>query len=693
MTDRIQKTIITGLLMILVLAVRVPAETEDTDPAEWTVMMYFCGSDLESRHSCATGNLEEIVGCMTYDALRHVMRSDPIDPMAGRIPVNVLLETGGCKEWHAQELGMDISTDRLERWHLKPMSRFRLEEKGSFVKDSELPLQSMAAPETLTDFIRWSVQNYPAKKYMLVLWDHGGGSKTGIFIDELFDNDIMYLDELHDALSEAEVHFEAILFDACLMANLETAGAVKDYADWMIASEEVVAGNGTAMGEWLQQLYLSPQWDGKTLGRWISDMTQIKYANEKSQQAQDILTWSVIDLNKISRVEDMFDRFFEEIGIWYSTNPAAMMGSADFLSRAFEFGLHDMGMIDLTEIFYMNVIAGILDPEIYFGMLEALQEAIVYTTRGGSRSGAGGLSFCYAAPFSAEELEVYSRNARSPHYLAFLDAITPAWTAPDWVYEKADHLPDIREIDSYQIKIEKHQAPDGTPGVTIEGGHRLVNRIYGTLYQKNEQSGKILRLGTAAAEVDMEGEVPDESGNDIIVYALNRFWMWPAIEGIHCDAEVVDYIYSGSALYNIPVRIGTDICLLRCGFDESEDEPFTVYGVWEGYDADSNVFSRNVKALSGLAGQDFCLLYPVDGTEETGQTLYESSEIMPMYRSLEITAEPLPAGTYYIDYWVEDIFMRLLPVGRAELCLDGQTVSLTSPDDWQGSMIVTLPES
>ena len=30
-------------------------------------------------------------------------------------------------------------------------------------------------PIVLTDFIVWSVKNYPAARYMLVIWNHGGG--------------------------------------------------------------------------------------------------------------------------------------------------------------------------------------------------------------------------------------------------------------------------------------------------------------------------------------------------------------------------------------------------------------------------------------------------------------------------------------------------------------------------------------
>ena len=34
---------------------------------------------------------------------------------------------------------------------------------------------NMGDPQTLYDFIYWSMTNYPADKYFLILWDHGSG--------------------------------------------------------------------------------------------------------------------------------------------------------------------------------------------------------------------------------------------------------------------------------------------------------------------------------------------------------------------------------------------------------------------------------------------------------------------------------------------------------------------------------------
>lgn len=282
----------------------VPADVEETERAEWTVMFYLCGSDLESKNGFASENLKEIYSVTYPDSLTFIYSPDPEEEMrkakeaTGPGKVNVLIETGGSKAWHMETLGMNITTSALQRWRYNCTSMY--DESTTKVFGFELletcQLANMASSATLADFIRWSAETCPAEKYALVLWDHGGGALTGLFTDELFDGDVMYLYELKQALADSGVQLEALVIDACLMANLETAYAVKESAHWMIVSEEVVPGSGTAVGDWLEELYIHPECDGKQLGRTICDMTLAKYADQESDDSQSLLTWSVIDL-------------------------------------------------------------------------------------------------------------------------------------------------------------------------------------------------------------------------------------------------------------------------------------------------------------------------------------------------------------------------------------------------------------
>ena len=342
------------LLALLLLLGVAPAAAEETaeQESEWTVMFYMCGSDLESKYHYATESLKEIASCVyPHSRIGDMMKE--YKELAERVnvpstgSVNVRSETGGGKQWHAQELGMEISNAELQRWRYN--GYLNGDQPLGFALEQTLPLQSMAEPETLSDFVRWASANYPAKKYALVLWDHGGGSKTGIFIDELFGGDMMHLDELGEALRAGGVQLEAVLFDACLMAGVETASAIADSASWMIASEEVVAGKGSAVNDWLQQLYISPELGGEWLGRWVCDMSQIRYADQGDEEAQQLLTWSVIDLSQIPQLVEKVDFGFESIGKVYARYPKLMSQFAKYLMDIAKFGTYEngQGMYDL----------------------------------------------------------------------------------------------------------------------------------------------------------------------------------------------------------------------------------------------------------------------------------------------------------------------------------------------------------
>lgn len=150
---------------------------------EWTtVLFYLCGSDLESKYSYASANLEEIRSVVIPEDLPTAMAryglAEDVQELKKPGTVNVVIQTGGCKEWHTDKLGMDISAEKLQRWKFKAAPAN--DDGGSdseFEMVEEAPLASMADPETLTDFIRWGVQKYPAKKYALILWDHGAAPR------------------------------------------------------------------------------------------------------------------------------------------------------------------------------------------------------------------------------------------------------------------------------------------------------------------------------------------------------------------------------------------------------------------------------------------------------------------------------------------------------------------------------------
>ena len=108
----------------------------------------------------------------------------------------------------------------------------------------------LTSPDSLANFIKWAVKTYPAKKYMLIVHDHGGGytpegelpetepaaaARRGMIFDDGNNNKHFTAKSFRRALTTAGVHFETLFMDACLMNNLEYQFELHDLCDYVIA--------------------------------------------------------------------------------------------------------------------------------------------------------------------------------------------------------------------------------------------------------------------------------------------------------------------------------------------------------------------------------------------------------------------------------------------------------------------------
>ena len=101
----------------------------------------------------------------------------------------------------------------------------------------------MDDPQTLSDFITWARAAYPADHTYLAVADHGRGT-SGIAWDSTSgSNAFITVAELRTALQTATNDgadpLDVIHYDACLMAMIENAYQIKDYAGYLVASENL----------------------------------------------------------------------------------------------------------------------------------------------------------------------------------------------------------------------------------------------------------------------------------------------------------------------------------------------------------------------------------------------------------------------------------------------------------------------
>jgi len=161
-------------------------------------------------------------------------------------------------------------------------------------------------PDTLIDFIDWAKANYPAQRYALILWNHGGGWRESkeaelqaklegkdrpyyraVCWDDTDGGDTLYMDEVQEALISAG-GTELIGFDACLMAMGEVAYEIKDHGEVMVASEETEPGDGWPYDTLLQDLANNPGWSSAELGEGIVDRYYESYGDDETQSAVDL---------------------------------------------------------------------------------------------------------------------------------------------------------------------------------------------------------------------------------------------------------------------------------------------------------------------------------------------------------------------------------------------------------------------
>ncbi|MBR0213523.1 MAG: hypothetical protein IJL95_02225, partial [Solobacterium sp.] len=100
-----------------------------------TIMIYMCGSDLETNYGMATSDLNE----MLY--------ADQADN------VNIIVETGGARKWNNSVISNQVN------------ERYKIMSGRQIARLATLDDRVMSDPGNLTDFIRFSSQNFPADRY------------------------------------------------------------------------------------------------------------------------------------------------------------------------------------------------------------------------------------------------------------------------------------------------------------------------------------------------------------------------------------------------------------------------------------------------------------------------------------------------------------------------------------------------
>lgn len=255
-------------------------QPEQTVPKKWTIMHYTAADNNLTSFMVADVNEMESVGS------------------TANMNIIAQVDQGGsnCKRYF-------ITKDN-------DMSRIN----SPVLKD--LGSTNMADPQVMADFLKETMEKYPAEHYAFIISDHGYAWKGAV--EDVSHHGWMTMPMIREGIEKGlegtGKKLDVVGFDACLMATSEVAYELKDVANYLVASEQTEGGAGWPYTPLLTKKNL------ETFDRALRmklDIPPDEFAKkivDTAQAAQgDLPTMSAMDLNKMDGLAKATNSFSQAI--------------------------------------------------------------------------------------------------------------------------------------------------------------------------------------------------------------------------------------------------------------------------------------------------------------------------------------------------------------------------------------------
>ncbi len=262
-----------------------------------------CVAELPENHACACeiGYLDDAGACVPDPAAAEwavlvFLNADNNLEEFGVEDVDEMMTVGSSPEVDIVAL-VDLYSDTARTHYVTAGGTTVVDDLGEI---------DMSDWRVLRDFGVWAVTNYPARRYALILWDHGAGWQKSLVSPPShplkgFSNDDHgtageirisngdYARALTAITTATGRKLDLVSFDACLMGMWEVGEATYPYANVLAASSETMPGTGLPYGGWLAPLAADPTMTAGELG--------IAMANAYYQAGAENSTYGIIDLD------------------------------------------------------------------------------------------------------------------------------------------------------------------------------------------------------------------------------------------------------------------------------------------------------------------------------------------------------------------------------------------------------------
>jgi len=576
---------------------------DKTSGESWVIYWYLCGSDLETKQGSATSDLNEMLKVTLPES------------------VTIIIQTGGSDKWQNDV----INPEKRQIWRYS---------KDTLTLIETWDKANMGDGATLIEFLNYCNANHPADRRMLLFWDHGGGSLGGVCNDQQYGMKSLSLPALERALAatstttSGEPLYDLVGFDACLMANIDTAAVFNGYARYMVASQEIEPGQGWQYTNFLQPLANNPKMNGAELGTIICDT----YMASMTGKYKSIGTLSLIDITKLDPLLEAYRGFGDE-ALVYGTQDAQYLGAYGRVSREAEnyYNSSSTGysnMVDLGDLVALGMKEDLF-PVFGDKLLKALDACVVYKVGGDGHQRASGLSCFYNFSGREDKLKILLTLRTNKGFNYFNDFMHKGKVTP----EAEEYLKQARaNISGSQTPIEEDPivlqsldflegypltpSPDGTQwqlqlGPEVGGQLAAVYMTQAGYYPSEDDPREVLLLLQGITNY-----FPHDFENGVFTADFQNKW------GYFWKMQVYMEPMNSSDnkdLYAVPIVINDERYSLIVSQDLRTGE-FEVLGAALPYDE-----------KTGVAGKELYQLYPGDRIHQVqrfllpeGYTDYES---------------------------------------------------------------------
>lgn len=512
---------------------------------------------------------------------------------------------------------------------------------------------------TIADFATWGITTYPARKYMLVLWDHGG-AWTSHSSDEDSGSDVTLPDTvaaLQQVVSQTGIgQFEVVGFDMCLMSQAEVYQAIAPFARYAVGSEENEPGAGWFY-LFLDELVQNPTMDGAQLGRQVVDY--FMYFLREVVGDEDVYGLAAVDLSQSTALATALTRFADAV----KANPqSALSAIADARNNTIQYGgfndpqVQDYwSSIDLYR--FMELLTSITTvsevKQTAEEVMAAVRQFVVYEDHVEALDGSNGLAIYFPRTFKAYKQgahnERYPREAPDTMapWVEFLDVFHGTATAT------VTNPPGVSILGVYPDVASIHQPAI----VNLEISGRDILRVnYAVTYLKSATERVVLDYDYLVSRTTTPGGVNIIDWSDGVTQLT---FTWEAEVPVLTDGTTSTYallipnpdnpkVALVNGLYT-PAQGGTPL-QAQLLFDLERRQSTALWGLNESGGGNLQPFELSVSSGDVFQPQWLTL----DENNQLASTSFGEALTLMSAQSITFEKVPAPSGQYAISFVAEN---------------------------------------